>query len=342
MRDRHGLCLAFLISVLVLSNAGISKAQLRSGAPSAPVSRTGGFSIYGDLELSGPDAGNRLLTFDVLLCLRTGAVVERQRVGGKGRYRFNNVSLGDYDIVVEFESTEVSRTRVRLTGISADFRQDIALELRSSSPAKPKPATISAEDAYDRRGANKDRFEKAQEAFDKKDYPKAIALLTQIVTDDPQDFQAWSELGTVYLVQKNYAEAEKAYVRATEVRPTFFRALLNLGRLRLSQKNYEGAITALDQAVTVQPKSAEANFFLGEAYLQIKKGSKAVGYLYEALKLDPVGMADAHLRLAALYNGAGMKDKAATEYEQFLKKKPDYADKKKLEEYIANNKKQQQ
>ncbi len=33
-----------------------------------------------------------------------------------------------------------------------------------------------------------------------------------------------------------------------------------------------------------------------------------------------------------------MKDKAAIEYEEFLKKKPDYPDKKKIEEYIIANK----
>jgi len=51
-------------------------------------------------------------------------------------------------------------------------------------------------------------------------------------------------------------------------------------------------------------------------------------------------MADAHLLLGALYNGAGMKDKAADEYEQYLKKKPDDPDKKTLEQYISANKKQ--
>jgi Tfp pilus assembly protein PilF len=74
--------------------------------------------------------------------------------------------------------------------------------------------------------------------------------------------------------------------------------------------------------------------------LQIKNGSNAVVYLYEAIKLDPIGKADAHLRLAALYNGAGLKDKAAAEYEQFLQKKPDYPDRRKLELYISQNKKQ--
>ena len=59
----------------------------------------------------------------------------------------------------------------------------------------------------------------------------------------------------------------------------------------------------------------------------------------EALRLDPKGMVEVHLRLALLYNGAGLKDKAAAEYEAFLKQRPDYPDRKKLEEYISANKK---
>lgn len=57
----------------------------------------------------------------------------------------------------------------------------------------------------------------------------------------------------------------------------------------------------------------------------------------EALKLDPIGMANAHLRLVALYNLAGYKDRAAIEYNEFLKKKPDYPEAQKLRDYIIAN-----
>ena len=114
---------------------------------------------------------------------------------------------------------------------------------------------------------------------------------------------------------------------------------MNLGKLRMAEKNYDAAIEIFSKAVSAQPGSADANHFLGEAYLQIKKGSKAVGYLNEAIRLDPKGKAEVHLRLAALYNGAGMKDKAVIEYEHFLAKKPDYPGKKKIEQYISENKK---
>jgi cytochrome c-type biogenesis protein CcmH/NrfG len=167
----------------------------------------------------------------------------------------------------------------------------------------------------------------------------AISLLRQIVESDPRDFPAWEELGTAYFIQKDFAEAEKAYAEALKAHPDYAPVLISLGRLRIAQKNFNGAIEVLTQAVKVQPDSSQANYFLGEAYLQVKLGSKAVPYLEAALKLDPIGMADAHLRLATLYNAVGWKDKAAAEYEQFLKKKPDYAERKKLEQYITDNKK---
>jgi Tfp pilus assembly protein PilF len=77
---------------------------------------------------------------------------------------------------------------------------------------------------------------------------------------------------------------------------------------------------------------------LGETYLKLKQGSKAVPQLNEALRLDPNGKADAHLLLAALYDAVGLKDRAAGEYKQFLTKRPDFHDRKKLERYIAENK----
>jgi tetratricopeptide (TPR) repeat protein len=143
------------------------------------------------------------------------------------------------------------------------------------------------------------------------------------------------------LFEQKLTEAEKAYANAIDIRPGFFLGLMNLGRLRMMQKNFAGAIEPLTAALNVNAKSADANYYLGEAYLQVKKGSKAVGYLNEALKLDPIGKADAHLRLATLYNAVGMKDKAAIEYEEFLKKKPGYPDSKKLKEYVDANKPKQ-
>ena len=304
--------------------------------------QTGGHIIYGDFNVDESKAtGVKPISFDLILRAYTGRVMARQTVSNNGRYRFMDVANGDYDIVVEVENSEVARIHILVQEIKpTDIRHDISLEWRED-PRKnrAKPASTSPVDFYNRTAANKKRFEKAEEAITRKDYLAAGAMLKEILAADPKDYQALTELGTVYLLQNQLAEAEKAYEQAILLQPAFLLALLDLGKLRLAQKNYEAAIDPLTQAVKVQPASADANYQLGEAYLQIKKGSKAVEFLYEALRLEPIRMADAHLRLALLYNAAGMKNKAVIEYEQFLKKKPDYADRKRLEKYIAENKK---
>jgi tetratricopeptide (TPR) repeat protein len=301
----------------------------------------GTYILFGDLTVDESSQRRaKPLTYEVVLNNIGGTPAGRQYVSAGGRYQFNNLAAGQYELIVLLDHEEVGRMRVEILPVSAGMervQQDIPLAWTGA--AHSKPATVSVADSYKRTDANEKLFVKAQEATNQKRYDDAITTLKDLVTADPHDFQAWAELGTVYLFKQNYEESENAYVKSTIERPEFFLAQLNLGRLRSLRKNFEGAIDPLSAAVNIQPKSADANYLLGEAYLQIKKGSKAVGYLNEAIKIDPVGKADAHLRLATLYNAVGMKDKAALEYEEFLKVKPNYPDRKKLQDYIAANKK---
>ena len=312
-----------------------------AGGALRAVTQAGGITLYGDIKVDESKVNVRTpLSMTVILYNLAGNVMGRQAVASGGRYRFNNMRPGEYDLTIEVETSEIARIRVSLGGrAGSDFRQDLEFEWKpTATGARNKVATISAADVYTRPSANKSLFAKAQQAIDKKKYEEGVTLLKQVLDADGKDFQAWSELGTTYLLLDKKGDAEKAYARAVEEKPTFFLALLNLGRVRAAQKKYEEAIEPLARAVELQPTSAEANFLLGESYLQSKKGSKAVGYLNEAAKL---GRYEAHLRLATLYNAAGLKEKAATEYEEFLKKQPDYPDRKKLEQYIAANKKTQ-
>ena len=237
------------------------------------------------------------------------------------------------------ESLEVYRERVDLRSpLVDDYRKDLSFEWRATGPSRSGAGTVPA-DSYQRNAANSALLKKAGTALDAKQYDSAVDLLKQVVASDPKDFQAWTQLANVHLLQNKLADAESEYFRAIDLRSDYFPALLNLGRTEIAQHRDEIAVDVLTKAVKLRATSAETNYLLGESYLQLKKGSLAVPYLNEALRLDPNGMAEAHLRLALLYNGAGMKDKAAAEYEAFLKKRPDYQDRKKLEEYISANKK---
>jgi tetratricopeptide (TPR) repeat protein len=305
--------------------------------------RGGGHTLFGDFKIDESRiSGPKPETFHLVLYAANGHPISRQAITNNGRYRFFDLRNGEYYISIELEAQEVTRIHIRLAEAQkTDVRRDIFLEWRPDEAGKDKakPTTVSAADHYSRTPANEALFEKSLAAIKIKDYSQATSLLKQIVEADPKDFVAWTELGTVCFRQEKHGDAEKAYQRALQQQPSFALALLNYGKLRIAKKDYEGAIETLSQAVKAHPLSADANFYLGEAYLQIKKGSKAVGYLYEAIKLDPVGKAEAHLRLALLYKGAGMKEKAVAEFEQFLTKRPDYPDRETIQQYIKENKK---
>ena len=323
-----------LVMTLLLVHAfcGIAAAQLEA------IRERGPHTLYGDIRVEAEKGSEtpKPLSLEVQLYIINGTLIGRTTVTVPGRYRFMDLPNGEYDVVVMSDNTEAARIRVRVQAVyKNDFRQDIILEARSDHRLN-KAATVSASDVYERTSPNKSLFEKAQKAVDEKKYDEALDFLTRLVAADEKDFQAWTELGTVQLLRNNVEEAEKAYRHAIQDRPTFTLALLNLGRLLLAEKKFDAAIEPLTEAVKSSSTSADANFLLGEAYLQIKKGSQAVPYLNEAARL---GKPEAHLRLATLYNAAGMKDKAAQEYEQFLKKRPDYKDRKALEQYISANKK---
>jgi tetratricopeptide (TPR) repeat protein len=307
------------------------------------IAQTGEHTLYGDfkVEENGTD-NSKPIRYDLILYNEWGQVVTRQVVTNNGRYRFLNLADGLYDLVVELENSEVARIRATVKSLQkSEFRQDILLGTRSSPVRTRSPGdrVFSVDASYQRSPENQNLLNRAADASQKQNSEQAIILLRQILANDPKDFEAWTELGTAFLSQKKEDDAEKSYVTALEKQPTYILALVNLGRLRLKRKNFEGAVENLSKAVRVQPGSATANYYLGEAYLQIKKGSLAVIHLEAALKLDPIGKAEAHLRLAALYNAAGLKDKAAIEYEEFLKKKPDHPSRNKLEQYVLENRK---
>jgi tetratricopeptide (TPR) repeat protein len=306
----------------------------------APASaQSGGHTLFGDLKVDESKAeGVKPISFELALYTEGGTLLTRQTVNNNSRYRFIDLPNGRYDLAVEVEGEEIGRIRVLVQyAYKTDHRQDINLEWRARPGAPPTRAqTVSAADFYKRTPPNKTLFEKAQRALDDRRYKEAASLLKQLLDADADDFQAWTELGTARLMQNDATGAEEAYRRAAEVRPAFTLALLDLGRLLMAQQRYAEAVGPLSEAVRSRPDSADANYLLGETYLRVRKGSKAVPYLEAAARL---GRADARLRLATLYNAAGLKDRAAAEYEQYLAAKPDSPDRKKLEEYIKANKK---
>lgn len=265
-----------------------------------------------------------------------GRFVVRRPVSDSGTYSLNDVPREGSTVVVEIDHTEVASCQI-ISSPATIIYQDFSINWTQFLGMKEKAGVLSIDAGYDRRRENQDRFEGAVSEIKKGNNDAAISYLKAIVNDDPKDYYAWTQLGNAYFIKKDLTNAEAAYTQAIAKHPGYTRASVNLGKLYLSQNNNDSAIEILTKAVESDPGSPDGQQYLGEAYLAIKKGSKAVIYLNEAIRLAPIEKAEVHLRLAALYNGAGLKPRASAEYQKFLEKVPNYERRDELKKYIAEN-----
>ena len=328
------LSLVLMMGIICVGHASAQTDELRS-ATGLPIS-IGQPSLFGQVTIKGLGKEEKKPSIFVTL-LEGGSQLGRIQTNDAGYYYFLTTLRGQATLVFEINNNEVGRMVVNApVGASRNLRQDITLDWQEFRQ-RAAPGVISAGEKYSRNAENSKAFETAMQHVGEKKFDKAMPLLETIVTKDPKDYVAWTEMGTVYFKNNALDNAETCYLEAIALKKDYFVALLNLGKLYYSRKQFDNSILVLSNAVKAKPDSAEAYHYLGESYLQSKKGSLAVPALNEAIKLAPVEKAELHLRLASLYDAAGLKDKAATEYKLFLQKRPDYAEKKQLEKYIADN-----
>lgn len=336
---KNSACLLFLVVVIAmgpqLSFGQDDETRQGTGLPTRIGENSGGtkMNISGKITLEGVEKLKRKPNITVLITF-SGATVERATANDAGFYLVRNVPRENVALIVEVDNNEVSR---QLITASAMGNPRFDLTIPWPMAASAKPAVISASQLYSRNEKNEDLFQKATTAAKANESAKASDLFNQILTADPNDFVAWTELGTIFFKGNAIDNAEACYFKAIELKKDYFVALMNLGKLYVSRKQADNAVLVLSNAVKSNPGSAEAQQYMGEAYLLAKKGSMAVTYLNEAIRLAPLEKAEIHLRLASLYDLAKMKDKAAAEYKLFLAKRPDYAEKQQLEKYIAEN-----
>ncbi|QYO62954.1 tetratricopeptide repeat protein [Leptolyngbya sp. 7M] len=324
---------SFLFSVSSNLLAQVDEVREITGLPIA----IGQPVIYGRVVLENFDRNAKRPIIFVSL-VSGGTQIERRPANSSGHFYFMRRAVPGATLVLEIDGMELQRAFLTPTG-SDQIRQDFSIDWRAIRGGVPSARgnVISAKDSYKRTTENQTALDKAMRHMRDGKNSEAIAAFEALLAKDPNDHHAWMLLGTLYMAEKKTGSAEEAYKKALALKPALTSALLNYGRLEMTRKSFEKAIELLLKAVEAEPNSADANHFLGESYLQIKKGSLAVGYLNKAIELAPIEKAELHLRLAALYNGAGLKDRAAEEYKKFLEKINDHPERKKFEQYIKEN-----
>jgi len=337
VRKMNRVCqIAFTLTLLVvLSVCAAGQVDEISQATGLPIP-IGTPVIYGQISISGIGRDEAKPILFVVL-YDGGIQIERKQASDTGYYYFLRTPQNGYVLAFEVDGMEIGRA-VLVAGMSKRVRQDISVDWKSIKGTTRRPAgAVSAKDIYLRSAEAEKALDRAVAAFKQKKHGQALELLKAMLEKDPQDFLAWTLFGAIYLAENKLTESSQALGKALQLKPDFILALITMGELELTQTNFERAIEFLSRAVEVNPESAQANHLLGEAYLKAKKGSRAVGYLNKAIELAPIEKAEIHLRLATLYNAAGLKERAVAEYKAFLTKVKDHPDQKLIEQYIRDN-----
>ena len=294
-------------------------------------------AVYGRVVMNGLQPEGNIPK--VTVALVTGArVIASTTLDRSGKYCFKDVDGSGGTLILEVENVEVGRQNLPLSSgsMSRQFQQDFEIWIPKSGTSA-KPGIVSAKFRYPRKPENATLFEESNTAIKQRDSKKAIQLLKKIVATDPNDFLAWTQLGSIQTDLNEMSAAEEAYRKALVVKPDFGVAMMYLGRLYLLQNKLDLAIQTLLKATEVDPTSARSFRLLGEGYLLSRKGTLGVEALNEAIRLEPIEMADGHLLMARLYDIAGAKPYASREYRLFLEKVPKHPDAKRFAKYIEDN-----
>jgi len=339
MRKIMNLCSVCALLVLLNLACFAQDDEIRQGTGlpmqiGENAARGGKMNVSGQVTLQGFDKSKQLPVVTIRI-LFSGVTTDQTTAKDTGFYVVRNVPRENVVLVVEIDGAEVARQPI-IASPMGNPRVDITVpmtSLRSTST----PAVVDANAAFPRTRKSEELYQQALSAVKAKDAKKAVSLFNQVLEAEPKDFVAWTELGTLYFRENSLDNAEACYFKAIELKRDYALALLNLGKLYMSKKQYDNAVLTLSNAAKSSPDSPDVHHYLGESYLQVKKGSLAVGSLNEAIRLAPDEKADLHLRLASLYDSAGMKAKAAAEYKAFLAKRPSYAEKQALVKYIRDH-----
>jgi len=128
---------------------------------------------------------------------------------------------------------------------------------------------------------------------------------------------AISLLGDIYLSQRKWGDAAKAFEQYTKVAPDEFNGWFNLGVAYDHAASFDNALAAYAKAETINPKDASVKNNIGRIYFKREKYDDAAAKLQEALKLNP-DFDDARLNLGLVLMAQEKWPDAAAQWKIYL------------------------
>jgi tetratricopeptide (TPR) repeat protein len=155
----------------------------------------------------------------------------------------------------------------------------------------------------------------------KKSYREAVGHFERAIFAHTNFFEAQLLLGIAYMDLKEWDNAERALLRAVEIKPDNGNAKIYLGEVYWRQKRHSDAEQTLREGLKLEEKSWHGHFTLGRLYWDMGEITKAGGPIGTTLQLRPE-LAEAHLLAGNILLRVNQRERALVEYREYLRLAP--------------------
>lgn len=241
-----------------------------------------------------------------------------------GRCQFNLTYSGVYLVRMSERGYKEVIVRVELIGTSRGYAnlelKPIPGEAPTESPQGESGESVSALDLSIPENARQE-FEKGQSALKENKLDSGISHLRKAIKLYDAFPLAYTLLGSAYLEQKNWKEAETALQKATSLDSKSAEAYLALGAVFNQAKDYPRAETALLRGLELKPDASGGHYELAKTYWAIGRWQEAAPHVRKAVS-DMPDLASPHVLLGNILLRENNPQGALHEYQEYLKLDP--------------------
>ena len=109
----------------------------------------------------------------------------------------------------------------------------------------------------------------------------------RLVSEHPDDFEAWNNLGNARHEAGDLEGALQAFQQARQLQPQSSLVHTNMGRVLISMDRYDDACMMLEKAALLSPKDSEPLLELGRTLTSINHPAAALKALGDAARINP-------------------------------------------------------
>ena len=167
-------------------------------------------------------------------------------------------------------------------------------------------------------------YDRALNYSDMRDWDNAIREYQEAIKSEPQFLRAYNNLGNIYALRNQLAEAARYYALVLQIDPGLAQVHSNLGNVLYKQGKVEEAIRCFHQALALRPDLVEAWNNLGVALQKQEKYEEAIEAYRKALLYRPQDTSPL-VNLGNVYIRLGRREEAIRELERALQANPGFA-----------------